>query len=282
MNKKRYFSAGRAPLAALLVTMVAACAGDTGPTAVELDPADLLGDTGNVPDEPTPGLVYACAFGDGSSFTSYYSSTATGGDLWNAPTGEFTLTVPPDCREIWNATSSANETVSVTLTSAPGFTLDRIAVLYGPEWPSEWIYDSNTASATVSSTQGAMIWFKLVPAEVPPPEGGEGCTPGYWRQSQHFDSWTGYSPSQLFSSVFEDAFPGKTLLDVVWLGGGGLDALGRHTVAALLNAASPNVAYDYTVAEVIALFNDVYPGTRAEYENLKNRFDFLNNQGCDL
>ncbi len=63
--------------------------------------------------------------------------------------------------------------------------------------------------------------------------GGEGCTPGYWKQSQHFDSWTGYSPSTQFSAVFENAFPGKTLLQVLEQGGGGLNALGRHTVAAL-------------------------------------------------
>ena len=37
---------------------------------------------------------------------------------------------------------------------------------------------------------------------------------------------------------FDDAFPGMTLLEVLSQGGGGLNALGRHTVAALLNAAS--------------------------------------------
>jgi hypothetical protein len=113
-----------------------------------------------------------------------------------------------------------------------------------------------------------------------PPVGGEGCTPGYWKQDQHFDSWVGYSPDQLFSSVFEDAFPGMTLVQVLNLGGGGLNALGRATVAALLNANSPGVDYDLTTAEVIAAFNAVYPG--GDYETLKNRLDLLNNQGCPL
>ena len=31
---------------------------------------------------------------------------------------------------------------------------------------------------------------------------GEGCTPGYWKQPQHFDSWVGYTPSQSFEAVF--------------------------------------------------------------------------------
>ena len=114
-----------------------------------------------------------------------------------------------------------------------------------------------------------------------PPGGGEGCTPGYWKQSQHFDSWPApYTPSTLFSDVFEDAFPGQTLLDVVGAGGGGLTALGRHTVAALLNAASSGVDYDLSSGAVISAFNDVYPG--GDYEALKNRLETLNEQGCPL
>jgi hypothetical protein len=110
---------------------------------------------------------------------------------------------------------------------------------------------------------------------------GEGCTPGFWKAEQHFDSWTGYLPTDLFLTVFgEDAFPGLTLLDVLNLGGGGLNALGRAAVAALLNAASPDVDYDLTTAQVITAFNAVFPG--GDYETLKNRLDLLNNQGCPL
>jgi hypothetical protein len=71
-----------------------------------------------------------------------------------------------------------------------------------------------------------------------------------------------------------------TLLEVLDLGGGGLNALGRQTVAALLSAASGDVDYDMTVAQVISAFNSVFPG--GDYETLKNRLDFLNNQGCPL
>ena len=110
--------------------------------------------------------------------------------------------------------------------------------------------------------------------------GGEGCTPGYWKVFVHLDSWVDYSPSDLFSSVFENAFPGKTLLQVLWQGGGGLNALGRHTVAALLNAASPGVEYDMTVEEVIAAFNEVYPD--GDYEGLKMELEDFNEQGCPL
>jgi hypothetical protein len=113
--------------------------------------------------------------------------------------------------------------------------------------------------------------------------GGEGCTPGYWKQTQHFDSWPAlYAPTTKFSTVFESAFGTTTLLDVVKLGGGGLNALGRHTVAALLNAANPDVDYGMTAAQVIAKFNAAYPGSSAAYEALKNEFEAANERGCPL
>jgi hypothetical protein len=116
-------------------------------------------------------------------------------------------------------------------------------------------------------------------------EGTEGCTPGYWKQSQHFGNWVGYAPSDLFSSVFDNAFPGMTLLEVLQQGGGGLIALGRHTVAALLNAAS-DIDYPLSPQQVIDMFNDVFPGPAGlepgDYEALKDQFEEYNSLGCPL
>jgi hypothetical protein len=113
--------------------------------------------------------------------------------------------------------------------------------------------------------------------------GGEGCTPGYWKQPHHFDSWTDpFDPTDLFSEHFEDAFPGMTLVEVLGNGGGGLNALGRHTVAALLNSASSGVSFEDSPAQVIAAFNGVFPGTEKQYEALKNRFAGLNQRLCPL
>jgi Domain of unknown function DUF11 len=112
---------------------------------------------------------------------------------------------------------------------------------------------------------------------------GEGCTPGYWKQPQHFVNWTApYDPTDLFSAHFENAFPNKTLLQVLSQGGGGLNALGRHTVAALLNAASADVDYLFTAQQVINQFNAVFPGTDEQYEALKNTFLVENERGCPL
>jgi hypothetical protein len=112
---------------------------------------------------------------------------------------------------------------------------------------------------------------------------GQGCTPGYWKQRHHFDSWPEpFSPDLLFSEVFEDAVPGKTLREVLRKRGGGLNALGRHTVAALLNAAAAEVSFGLTSSEVISRFNDVFPGTKQEYNELKDSFEAFNEQGCPL
>lgn len=114
-------------------------------------------------------------------------------------------------------------------------------------------------------------------------EGGDGCTPGYWKQPHHFDSWPApYDPTDLFSEHFEDAFPGMTLVDVLNNGGGGLNALGRHTVAALLNSASSGVSFELSPAEVISAFNGVFPGTKSQYNALKDQFAGLNERLCPL
>lgn len=74
-----------------------------------------------------------------------------------------------------------------------------------------------------------------------------GRTPGYWRQSQHFNAWVAYYPvlegghnATLFCDVFPDCsvYSGKTLLQVLETGGGPPDDVGRHIVAALLNWSS--------------------------------------------
>jgi hypothetical protein len=117
-----------------------------------------------------------------------------------------------------------------------------------------------------------------------PPESGEGCTPGYWKQPHHFGNWPApYKPNMLFADVFENAFPGMTLLQVLQQGGGGLIALGRHTVAALLNGASDYVNYGLTAGEVIQQFNQVFPSsTKNGYQALHTMFADLNERKCPL
>src|SRR3990172_12809627 len=94
----------------------------------------------------------------------------------------------------------------------------------------------------------------------------KGCTPGFWKQKQHFEFWENYSPSQTFFSVFDRMITIKvdnkdktnpTLLEALKAQGGCVNALARHTVAALLNAAS-GIGYPFSEAEIIEAFQDAY------------------------
>jgi hypothetical protein len=121
------------------------------------------------------------------------------------------------------------------------------------------------------------------PPPPPPPKGGEGCTPGYWKQPHHFDSWPApYTPGDSFTSTFGvDTFGDDTLVEVLGANGGGVNALGRHAVAALLNGASDGVSYDMTSQQVIMAFNAAL-ASGGDIEGTKNIFAGFNEQGCKL
>ncbi len=115
-----------------------------------------------------------------------------------------------------------------------------------------------------------------------PPPDLEGCTPGYWKQEHHFDSWPAdLAPEDLFVDVFGvDAFPGLTLLDVLDQGGGGLIALGRHSVAALLNSLTADVNFEFTDGDVLDGFEHAWDS--GSFTKMKNNFEDANEDGCPL
>lgn len=131
-----------------------------------------------------------------------------------------------------------------------------------------------TADDPRTSSRGSLT----VTCEEPP--GGEGCTPGYWKQPHHFDSWVGYAPGDSFNTVFGVASGFTTLLQGLEAGGGGQNALARHAVAALLNTSSPSVDYEFTTAQVIALVQNAY--ATGNYEAAKNILAAENEAGCPL
>ena len=106
-----------------------------------------------------------------------------------------------------------------------------------------------------------------------------GCTPGYWKQPQHESSWVNNWPTQTFSEVFGVGGE-KTLFDALETGGGGEEALGRHAVAALLNASNLDVGYLYTVDEVIAIVQGAY--NSGDFETAKNQLEVQNELDCPL
>ena len=109
--------------------------------------------------------------------------------------------------------------------------------------------------------------------------GGEGCTPGYWKN--HTDRWTGFSAGDSFDTVFGvTSSNDPTLGEAVGLGGGGEFALQRHAVAALLNASSPDVDSGQTTADVIAIVQAAYDS--GDFEGAKDELEDVNEQGCPL
>ncbi len=129
--------------------------------------------------------------------------------------------------------------------------------------------------------------LEIQPTEPPndEPTNGEGCTPGFWKNN--LDSWEVYDSEQLFKDVFDgiviDDDEDLTLLGALELEGGGVNALARHAVAALLNAAHSDVNYPLLVDDVIVEFKAAYEsGDLEEIENQKDRFEELNEQDCPL
>ena len=94
-----------------------------------------------------------------------------------------------------------------------------------------------------------------------------GRTPGYWKLDQWFGEWPApyrpvaagrNKPATTFNEVFGAAggYPSLTLLDVLRLPGNdvGRDALARHIVAALLNAAkglTPNNVLSVSTVKMV-------------------------------
>jgi hypothetical protein len=109
--------------------------------------------------------------------------------------------------------------------------------------------------------------------------GGQGCTPGFWKS--HTGAWLGYSSGEEFDTVFGvDYDSSLTLLGALGKGGGGYEALGRHAVAALLNAAHPLVNYEMTTSQIVAAVQATFAS--GDPEPLKNELDELNNAGCSI
>ena len=114
-------------------------------------------------------------------------------------------------------------------------------------------------------------------------DGGEGCTPGFWKNHPFPEP---YTPETLFNDVFGVTIAGDedlTLGEALNLGGGGESALARQAVAALLNASSDEIDFEFTVEEVIEKVQDaIASGDPEEIEDLKDEFDRENNRGCPL
>lgn len=101
---------------------------------------------------------------------------------------------------------------------------------------------------------------------------GEGCTPGYWKQPHHSDSWVGYAPGDSFDAIFGTSY-GITMLEALNSRlPRGEGELIRHAAAAVLNYANPDVNYRWDLDDIQWAFDHGKAQSLLE----------ANEQGCPL
>jgi protocatechuate 3,4-dioxygenase beta subunit len=133
---------------------------------------------------------------------------------------------------------------------------------------------------------------KLVHVEYTTPAASapaEGLTPGFWKNhtgtgGAPLSGWpeTGLSPSASYEALFGVDVPGSapTLLQALGMNGGGVDALLRHSAAALLNASNPYINYAYTEAQVVSMVKSAFAS--GDYESTKNLLAKQNELSANL
>lgn len=116
----------------------------------------------------------------------------------------------------------------------------------------------------------------------------EGLTPGFWKNHPCCWTDTGYATDDDFNTLFGVSITingnsNPTLMQALNAKGGVNEgkgvygALARHAVAALLNAAHPEITYPMTEQEIIDAVHDAIINGGAE--SLKNTLDMYNNAG---
>ena len=153
---------------------------------------------------------------------------------------------------------------------------------------------SNGIASTPSSASVAVFTAATPPAGcTPPPPLVAGCTPGYWKQSHHFDSWPMmYTQGTTLEAIFNvpDSFglDNRSLLDALQGGGGptladAASILLRAATAALLNSGQSSYSYPVTTASLITQVNAALAsGNRNTMLTLAATLDGYNNAGCPL
>jgi hypothetical protein len=196
----------------------------------------------------------------------------------------FNVTLNPGaCQIIWNDVGIGRDIVEVTEQVPTGFqtpTWQKIVLEGGGAITSTSGTGATESGPVAHDDVGTTLIFRNTAT---PSDGGEGCTPGFWKT--HTDAWQGFTTGQSFDAVFGLGSPGlfnpdKTLLQALNLGGGGFNKLARSAVAALLNAAHSGVDYGMTTSQIITAVQNAF--TSGNPEPLATTLDNLNNEGCSI
>ena len=195
---------------------------------------------------------------------------------------------------VTNFTDEALPTNTPTITPTSTETSTPTDTPTATQTPTDTPTNTPTNTPTHTPTSTSTATQTPTSTATPTPIPFQGCTPGYWKQSQHLDSWaaTGFTPTQTLESVFDvpNSFglDSRTLREALnFTGGSSTTAaariLLRAGVAALLNAAHPNLNYPRTTADVVADVNAALASNnRSTMLALASELDADNNLGCPL
>lgn len=156
--------------------------------------------------------------------------------------------------------------------------------------------------ASILSLTGISFWSTQSVLAWDGPGGDEGCTPGYWKQTQHFDSWPvdttyipgGVHPDTLLSDILGFEVPGYedlTMLEALKLNGGHEKALLRQGAAGILNALNTDVDYNMSLETAIrniedgldpVFYQSANYGDDDDLEKRKNFLEAANEMGCPI
>ncbi len=201
---------------------------------------------------------------------------------------------------VWNCGDSP--LLDVMVSDTKGMSWSPLDLAIGDEWVVTYdgdpIFEDTTNEATASATDvfgGAVgpVYDSATNVVV----GNEGCTPGYWKNNAinwGASAWVGYAPGDSFETVFgvdvtlraggRRTVDAPTLLQALSATGGGINALARHAVAALLNIANPDIGYGIgSTAALITMVHDaIVSGDEAQIEALHVLLAGYNEAGCPI
>jgi hypothetical protein len=239
--------------------------------------------------------ITLCKSSDSPSLSGQtFTFDVTGNSGAFSQTVSITLSgVGPTCAPTLENVLLNGVTSLFTITEVPtaGTALTGLIVTEQGAVQTPFTTDLNAESAAIKIEFGSSIVVTFVNS--PPLSGNQGCTPGYWKHTQHFASWGNISQTAAVMTVFTGAAPAfetETLLAALQ-GGGGPGVAGAETillraaVAAFLNASNSAVSYPLTSAQIVSEVNAaLQSGDRDTMLLLGSRLDGFNNGqgGCPL
>jgi hypothetical protein len=144
--------------------------------------------------------------------------------------------------------------------------------------PSGFNVDPSTHTVTVTASGNVTDSVAFVDTPV---QTNHGQTPGFWKNNANnwgAVAWKNYTPSQTVGSVFTvpsgfGNLANETLLQALSTGGGGVNALMRQAVAALLNSSNTLVHYPLMTSQVIMMTNGALAGGINQINALESVFE---------